>query len=321
MRFSLLVRLTGAAALAAGCAGNAVTTSVRPSAPAATAIAAPEATEAPPTTAVAVVRFDETLTLADGRKLKARCVGKGTPTILLEVGGSGDMGEWQPQFVNELGTKTTTCLYSRAGGRGSTPLDGPPTMADVTGDAFRLLGIAKEKAGVDGPFLFVGWSLGGSVALGEALTRPDQTVGVAILDTDFPLDFLPFCAAQGRTKSDCQAEYDGDIDARLMESQIARKVRPLDIPAILITAMAYPECVDTPGATLSASISGATLVAGDCAGLATAIADKQLHDWPAAFPRIVQTRIDADHDGLLRAEGRRIAQLIFALVDRARGSS
>jgi hypothetical protein len=106
-----------------------------------------------------------------------------------------------------------------------------------------------------------------------------------------------------------------------MESQIARKVQPLDIPAILITAMAYPECVDSPGATLSASVSGVTLVADDCASLATKIADKQLHDWPAAYPKIVQTRIEADHDGLRRAEGRRIAQLIFALVDGARASS
>ena len=269
---------------------------------------------------MAVVRLDETVELADGRKLKARCIGDGTPTILLEVGGGGGMEEWQPQFVNELGTTTTTCLYSRAGGSGSTPLDGPPTMADVTGDAFELLDIARAKAGVAGPYVFVGWSLGGSVALGEALTRPDQTVAVAILDTDFPLDFLPFCAAQGRTKEDCQAEFDGDIEARLMESEIAREVHPLDIPAILVSAMEYPDCVDTPGATLSASISGVTLVAGDCASLATAIADKQFHDWPAALPEIVQTRVDADHDGLIRAEGHQIAELILALVEEARAS-
>ena len=270
-----------------------------------------------PVPTVPPTRFNGTVTLADGRLLKARCVGEGTPTILLEVGGSGDSGDWQPQFVNELAATTTTCLYSRAGGSGSTPLGHPPSMAEVTSDAFELLDLARAKAGVEGPYLFVGWSLGGSVALGVALTRPDQTVGVAILDTDFPVDFLPFCAALGRTKADCQAEFDGDIDARLMESGIARAVHPLDIPAILITAMDYPDCIDTPGATFSASISGLILVAGTCAGLATAIADKQVADWPAAFPKIVQTRVDADHDGLLRAEGRQIAKLILALVPAA----
>ena len=322
MRSGLALRVI-AAALVAGC-GTQATTTVGPPTPPATGLASPAATPAPtsaPTPAVAVVRLDEAVPLANGRSLKARCVGEGSPTILLEVGGSNDMREWQPQFVNELGTKTTTCLYSRAGGSGSTPLnDGPPTMASVTGDAFELLDYAKAKARIEGPYVFVGWSLGGSVALGEALTRPDQTVAVAILDTDFPLDFLPFCAAQGRTREDCQAEFDGDIEARLMESEIAREVHPLDIPAILLTAMDYPECVDTPGATLSASISGVTVVAGDCASLATAIADKQGHDWPQAFPEIVQTRLAADHDGLIRAEGRRIAELILALVEEARAS-
>jgi pimeloyl-ACP methyl ester carboxylesterase len=280
--------------------------------------AAPSATPAPtpPPT-----RFSGEVKLADGRTLKARCLGEGTPTILLEVGGSGDMSEWQPQFVQLLAATTTTCLYSRAGGAGSAPLGHPPTMVEVTSDAFELLDLMRAQAGVEGPYVFAGWSLGGSVALGEALTRPDQTVGVAILDTDFPLDFLPFCAAQGRPKADCQAEFDGDIDARLMESEIARAVHPLDIPAILVSAMEYPDCVDTPGATFSASISGVILLADSCANLATAIADKQFADWPAAFPAIVQTRVDADHDGLLRAEGRQIAGLILALVEKARASS
>lgn len=306
-----------------GCSGSPPAPTAAPSTPTAgpAASATPLVTAAP-TTVLPVTRLDETLTLADGRSLKARCIGEGTPTILLEVGGGNSMGEWQPQFVAQLGGATTTCLYSRAGGSGSSPrTDGPPTMADVTSDAFALLEFAREQAGVEGPFVFVGWSLGGSVALGEALTRPDETVGVAILDTDFPVDFLPFCAAHGRTPEDCQAEFDGDIEARLMESQIAKAVHPLDIPAILITAMEYPECFDSPGATQSAEISGVTIVAPDCASLAAAIADKQLADWPAAFPAITQTRVDADHDGLLRAEGRQIAELIIALVEGARTSS
>ena len=311
------------ATLLAGCGqpGDIAPTSGT-TAPATASAATSVPSAAPPTAAQLEVRLNETLKLADGRSMKARCVGRGTPTILLEAGGSGDMGEWQLQFVNELGGTTTTCLYSRAGGRGSSPPSvQPPSMASVTSDAFEVLALAKEKAGVEGPYVWVGWSLGGSVALGEALSRPDQTVGVAILDTDFPLDFLPFCVAQGRTKADCQAEFDGDIDARFMESEIARAVHPLDVPAILVTAMDYPECVERPGATLSAEISGITVVAADCAGLASAIADKQIADWPAAFPEITQTRVDADHDGLLRSAGRQIAPLILAMVKGARAPS
>jgi pimeloyl-ACP methyl ester carboxylesterase len=323
MRFAHAIRVIAAGALVVGC-GSQATPTLGPATLPPSGTPSPLATAAPtpaPTPAVAVVRFDETLELADGRTLKARCVGEGTPTILLEVGGSGDMGDWQPQFVNELGTTTTTCLYSRAGGRGSSePAERPVSMDDVTSDAFELLALAKAKAGVEGPYIFVGWSLGGSVALGDALARPDQTVGIAILDTDFPADGLALCKASGRPAADCQAEYEDDIDARFMEMQIAHAVHPLDIPAVLVTAMEYPECVETPGATLSADISGATIVADTCAGLAAAIADKQFQDWPAALPEIVQTRVDADHDGLIRSEGHRIAELILALVEEARAS-
>lgn len=317
-----IVALVAAAVLAAACSSPTQAPQTPPAPLTSPPGALPSVAATPASTPVVVpTRLDETLTLADGREIKARCVGQGRPTILLETGGSGDMSEWPPQFENMLGEQTTTCLYSRAGGSGSSePSHRPASMADVTGDAFELLELAKAKAGVEGPYIFVGWSLGGSVALGEALARPDQTVAVAILDTDFPRDSLKVCAAQGRPKADCQAEYEADIDARFMEREIAKAVHPLDLPAILITAMEYPECIESPSATLSAEISGVTIVAADCAGLAAAIADKQMTDWPEALPEIEQTRVDADHDGLVRAEGRRIADLILALVEEARAS-
>lgn len=318
-------RLGVAAALLAvlgGCTGTGGPTA-SPASQSMPASAAPSPSATPvPTAVLPEVRLDEELELADGRTLTARCVGSGTPTILLEVGGSGDMRDWARPFVNELGLATTTCLYSRAGGPGSSPpKQRPPTMDDITSDAYELLELAKAKAGVQGPYVFVGWSLGGSVALANALARPDQTVGVAILDTDFPVDFLPACEAAGRTVEDCQAEFDMDIDAKFMESEIARAVHPLDLPAVLVTAMAYPDCVDLPSATLSANVGGTTVVAGDCAGLATAIADIQVTRWRAALPEIEQVRVDADHNGMIVAEGSRIAQLILEIVEAARAAS
>ncbi|HEX5015170.1 MAG TPA: alpha/beta hydrolase [Candidatus Limnocylindrales bacterium] len=290
-----------------GSGGNAVVPSVAP----ATGTTRPSVTGPG-------VRLNEALTLGDGRKIAARCLGSGTPTVLLETGGSNDMNDWPRDFVDRLAARTTTCLYSRAGGTGSSaPAVRPPTMDSVTSDAVEVLELAKTKAGVEGPYIWVGWSLGGSVALAEALSRPDQTVGVAILDTDFPADFVRACLADGRSQDDCQAEFDDDIDAKFMETEIAQAVKPLDVPAVLVTAMTYPECFDSPSATLSANIAGTTVVAPDCATLAAAIADKQAADWPAAFPQIKQTRIQADHDGLVRSAGDQIADLILAILDDA----
>jgi pimeloyl-ACP methyl ester carboxylesterase len=274
-----------------------------------------------PTSVVVPVRLDETLTLADGRTIKARCVGEGAPTILLEVGGSNDMSDWSPQFVNQLGESTTTCLYSRAGGPGSSePLSRPVSMDDVTSDAFEVLELAGAKAGVEGPYVFVGWSLGGSVALANALTRPDQTVGLALIDSGLPQDFMKNCAADGRTKADCQAEYDGDIDAKSFETEIAKATHPLDLPAVLVTAMEYPECVDSPSATQSANLSGTTVVAMDCAELAVVIADHTIAAWKAVLPEIVETRVEANHNDMIRSDGRQIAELILRVVEEVRAS-
>lgn len=309
-------------ALIAACTGGTGTPTSSPATQSAPLSAAPTLTaSAAPTVVLPELRLDEKLELADGRLISARCVGSGTPTILLEVGGGGDRSEWAPQFVNELAMTTTTCLYSRAGGLGSSPpRERPPSMDDVTSDAFEVLELAKAQAGVEGPYVFVGWSLGGSVALANALARPDQTVGIAILDSDFPGDFMAVCADQGRAIAECQAEFEQDIDALFMESQIARAVHPLDLPAVLVTAMEYPDCQESPSATLSANIAGTTVVAADCAGLATAIADVQIARWRPALPEITQVRVQADHDGLVVSEGRQIAELILEIVAGARAS-
>ena len=319
----MLVLLIAAVAILAGC-GSSVTSSASTSAglPSSAFEPSPTVAAAPgPTPVVVPVRIDETLTLADGRKIKARCVGEGTPTVLLEVGGSNDMSDWSPQFVNQLGESTTTCLYSRAGGPGSSePLSRPVSMDDVTSDAFEVLELAGAKAGIEGPYVFVGWSLGGSVALANALTRPDQTVGLALIDSGLPQDFMKNCAADGRTKADCQAEYDGDIDAKFFETEIAKATRPLDLPAVFVTAMEYPDCVDAPAATQSANLSGTTVVAPDCAGLAVVIADHTIAAWKAVLPEIEETRLEANHNDMIRSDGRRIAELILELVDEARAS-
>jgi pimeloyl-ACP methyl ester carboxylesterase len=319
--------LAAALLLISGCVG--ATPTGAPASPLATLAAAgtpsgppstPDAT-ARPTSVAPEARLQENLVLADGRRIAARCIGVGTPTILLEVGGSGDMGDWDNQFVRLLGAGTTTCLYSRAGGRGSSaPPESPRTMAGVTSDAFEVLELAEAKADIQGPYIFVGWSLGGSVALANALARPDQTVGVAILDTDFPSDFMAACAADGRAVDDCQAEFDLDIEAKFMETEIARAVQPLDIPAKLVTAMLRPDCANRPSATLSVNVAGTTVVGANCTELAAAVADKQIDDWKTALPEIEQTRAQANHDELTFTAGAEIAELILELVEEARAS-
>jgi hypothetical protein len=285
-----------------------------------TPTAAPTPTPAPGTGAVV---YDGRIDVGGGRKLEVKCFGVGAPTILLEGGGiAPGMDAYPSIFAAKLGDTTTTCQYSQAGARSSSDLSGPRTMAAVVGDAYALLGALKQAAGVPDPYIFVGWSFGGGVALAEALAHPDQTKGLVILDTDFIVDFMKICVASGRSRADCQKEYDGDIEAKSLEKELVPTIHPLpDIPLRIVSAMQFPDCDPSDPSTLKASIGGHDVKAKDCADLAKQIADLQQKGWRTVNPKLEQTRVDAGHDGLIDQAGDQIAAIILDLVAQARSAT
>ncbi|HJW21601.1 MAG TPA: alpha/beta fold hydrolase [Candidatus Limnocylindrales bacterium] len=291
-------------------------------APSATGNAAPSASTAatPPATPLPTVpptRFDGRVTLAAGGWLQARCTGIGSPTILLEGGGTeGNIGGWRDIFPNTLAAHTTVCRYSRRGGEGSSAPPDPLTWASMLGDADQLLETVRTEAGIDGPYVFVGWSFGGEVALGEAVAHRESTVGLVILDTDFPRDFMTQCRAAGRSQADCQGEFDSDRVAKQIEVGLVKSIRPLPgVPILLVSAMRpSPDCAVEPGATgVSYGLAGQEITAPDCDTLMRRIADTGLADW-STIGSVTQSRVDADHDGLIGTAGPQIAELIIRLI-------
>jgi len=282
--------------------------------------ARPTPTAAPGTGAVV---YDGRIDVGGGRKLEVKCFGVGAPTILLEGGGIAPGIDAYPSiFAAKLGDTTTTCQYSQAGARSSSDLPGPRTMDAVVGDAYALLGALKQAAGVPEPYIFVGWSFGGGVALAEALAHPDQTKGLVILDTDFIVDFMKTCAASGRSRADCQKEYDEDIDAKALEKELVPTIHPLpDIPLRIVSAMEFPDCDPSDPSTLKASIAGRDVKAKDCADLAKQIADLQAKGWATVNPKLEQTRVEASHDGLIDQAGDQISQIILDVVAQARSGA
>lgn len=252
-----------------------------------------------------------------GRQLDVHCLGTGSPTVVLEVGGSSDMSDWPQSFVNLLAAETTTCLYSRAGGGSSTPVDGPVTRDQIVGDAYTMLDALRTDHGVEGPYVFVGWSFGGTVALAEALEHPETTAGLVILDTSFPSDFVAACTASGHPASECQAIYVDDEEAKSFELDIRSRVHPLpDIPIAVVTALADPDCRLEPGATsVTAEIGGTDVTAPDCAALGIAIADKNQADWGQLGSHVSDTRIDSDHEGLVADAAAEIASIVLDIVN------
>lgn len=118
-------------------------------------------------------------------KLHIECVGKGSPTVILEAG-LGDtslaMKGWIAPAVQK---ETRVCVYDRAGRNwseeASKPIDGKQTVADL----HTLL----QKAGEKGPFVLAGHSAGGAYVLNYALLYPNDVAGVVLLDSMSPYQY------------------------------------------------------------------------------------------------------------------------------------
>jgi len=115
--------------------------------------------------------------IGGGRKLNLYCLGQGEPTVVFEAGGFDAAFTWalvQPAVA----TRTRACSYDRAGLGYSDPSPRPPTPANVVDDLHALLG----KAGIKGPVVLVGHSLGGFNMKLYAATYPGDVAGLVLID-------------------------------------------------------------------------------------------------------------------------------------------
>jgi pimeloyl-ACP methyl ester carboxylesterase len=79
----------------------------------------------------------------------------------------------------ELCSKRTTCvLYDRAGSGWSDPVQGSRSAREIVTDLHDALGLA----GIEGPYLLVGHSLGGLLVRAFAQHFPDDVVGLVLID-------------------------------------------------------------------------------------------------------------------------------------------
>ena len=160
-----------AAALAAGCGGE---------------TAKPEPVEG---LAGSIVEVD-----GNGRYLYFECVGRGSPTVVLEAGFGGGPRDWrdvQPQ----LGRSTRTCSYARAGLSPSAEIPGVHDAGDEIDDLERLL----DRADIDPPYVLVGHSYGGLLARLFAHDHQDDVAGVVLVDASHSEQQERFLAIVPRT--------------------------------------------------------------------------------------------------------------------------
>ncbi len=140
-----------------------------------------------------------------GRRIRLACRGSGYPTVVIDAGlGTAPVEDsaWQ-RIALKTAAVTRVCLYDRAGLGGSDPNPkAVVTSLDSAADQERAL----EAAGLRGPFLLVGHSIGGLHAQVFAMRYPSKVAGLVLVSSTYPgqakrwLDLLP-PAVEGEPKA------------------------------------------------------------------------------------------------------------------------
>ena len=119
-----------------------------------------------------------------GHRLHLRCVGQGTPTVILEAANGGMSAHWV-RVQREVARAARVCAYDRGGlgwrERGPTPRD----ARQISSELHTLLG----EADIEGPYVLVGHSYGGLYVRMYAARYPDEVAGVVLVDSSHPEQF------------------------------------------------------------------------------------------------------------------------------------
>ena len=122
--------------------------------------------------------IDELVDIGGGRELHVRCEGSGSPTVVLEAGDESGMEDWS-HVAPAIAEETRACAYDRLGTGTSSPAEGCRQLDDLLDDLDAVLH-AKE---VPGPYVFVGASGGGYLAVGMAERHVDELAGIVLAET------------------------------------------------------------------------------------------------------------------------------------------
>jgi pimeloyl-ACP methyl ester carboxylesterase len=123
-----------------------------------------------------------------GRHIRLACQGSGYPTVVIDAGlgtAPAEDSAWQ-KIASKVATVTRVCLYDRAGLGGSDP---NPKRVITSLDSATDMDRALKVAGLKGPFLVVGHSIGGLNAQVFANHYPSEVAGLVLVSTTHPDQF------------------------------------------------------------------------------------------------------------------------------------
>lgn len=117
-----------------------------------------------------------------GRMMHIDCRGTGRPTVILEAGlGTGGAADWA-LVHDRIAAVTRTCAYDRAGIMHSDPKDGAQDANAVARDLHATL----RAAGISGPLVLAGHSIGGPYVRAYTGLYGGDVAGLVLVDSSHP---------------------------------------------------------------------------------------------------------------------------------------
>jgi pimeloyl-ACP methyl ester carboxylesterase len=157
--------LAGAAIALAGCGASGTTAAPAKTTASPASTSTSRAAVAP---SAAVVNAPTRIAHTAAGPVGYREVGAGSP-ILLVMGLSGSMDDWQPAFVARLAAEHTVVVFDNAGIGQTAALSSPLSITGMASQASALisaLGLGRTAV--------LGWSMGGMIAQALAVLHPAQ---------------------------------------------------------------------------------------------------------------------------------------------------
>jgi pimeloyl-ACP methyl ester carboxylesterase len=118
-------------------------------------------------------------------RLHIRCIGQGSPTVVLDAGWGYTSVEWSGWVQPEVANYARVCAYDRAGMGWSEPGPAAPDATQTAAELHTLL----QEADEEGPYVLVGHSLAGLYSRVYAERYPEEVAGMVLVDSSHPDQF------------------------------------------------------------------------------------------------------------------------------------
>lgn len=119
--------------------------------------------------------------IAGGKTIYIKCMGTGSPTVILTAGLGGSTEDWQ-EVQPQVARMTSVCAWDRPGSGLSSKSTGRETVAETTGDLIAAL----KATQIEGPLVVVGHSFGAYETLLLKDQASEAVVGMVLVDPSIP---------------------------------------------------------------------------------------------------------------------------------------